>query len=214
MKQMLQDLGYALRTFRRAPGFAAVTILTLALGIGATTAVFSVVYGLLANPYPYLGAARMIHLGKITETIDEARDVAQRRLLDGSGYKKLKEVIQAQGGNPNVLDRFDLLPNASGAREIASPRAGFVSQIKAEDIGQASQMIGAGRDTKEDSIDPAVGVILEVKVGEKVEAGAVLCRLYYTKDERLEEAAQLVEDAFRISAHPPDERELILETVG
>jgi pyrimidine-nucleoside phosphorylase len=159
-------------------------------------------------------AARMIHLAKITETIDEARDIAQRRLLDGSGYRKFKDVIQAQGGNPQVLDHFDLLPNASGAREITSPRAGYVTVIDAEDIGRASSMIGAGRDTKEDTIDPAVGVILEVKVGEKVEAGAVLCRLYYTKEERLDEAAQLVEDAFRISAHPPEERELILEVVG
>ena len=62
-------------------------------------------------------------------------------------------------------------------------------------------MIGAGRDTKEDAIDPAVGVILEVKVGQKVDAGGVLCRLYYTREEHVEEAAQLVEDAFRISRH-------------
>ncbi len=159
-------------------------------------------------------AARMIHLGKAAETIEDARDVAQRKLLDGSGYRKLKDVIEAQSGNPQVLDRFDLLPNASGAREIPSPRAGFVSAIAAEDIGLASAMIGAGRDAKEDVIDPAVGVILEVKVGEKVEAGAVLCRLYYTGEDRLDEAAQLVEDAFRISTHPPEERELILEVVG
>ncbi len=159
-------------------------------------------------------AARMIYLAKVTETLDEAREMAQRRLLDGSGYNKLKEVIQAQGGNAQVLDRFDMLPNASGVREVASPRSGFVSAIASEDIGLASNMIGAGRDKPEDVIDPAVGVILEVKVGEKVEAGAVLCRLYYTKEERLEEAAQLVEDAFRISTHAPEERELILETVG
>jgi len=145
-------------------------------------------------------AARMIYLGKITKTLDEARDVAQRRLLDGAGYRKFKEVIQAQGGDPKVLDRFELLPNATGAREITSPRAGYVTAIEAEYIGQASNMIGAGRDTKEDVIDPAVG--------------AVLCRLYYTSDEHVEEAAQIVEDAFRISATPPDERELILEVVG
>ena len=159
-------------------------------------------------------AARMIFLGKITKTLDEARDIAQRKLLDGAGYRKFKEVIQAQGGNPQVLDRFELLPNATGAREISSPRAGYVSAIEAEYIGQASNMIGAGRDTKEDVIDPAVGVILEVKVGHKVDAGAVLCRLYYTNEEHVEEAAQIVEDAFRISATPPDERELILEVVG
>ncbi len=159
-------------------------------------------------------AARMIFLAKIAPTLDEAREVAQQKLLDGSGYRKFKEVIEAQGGNPQVLDRFELLPNATGVREIASPRAGYVSAIDAEDIGMASSMIGAGRNTKEDTIDPAVGVILEVKIGQKMEAGAVLCRLYYTREDNLEEAAQQVEDAFRISATPPEERELILEVVS
>jgi pyrimidine-nucleoside phosphorylase/thymidine phosphorylase len=159
-------------------------------------------------------AARMIFLGKITATLDEARELAQKMLLDGSGYRKFKAVIQAQGGNPQVLDRFELLPNATGAREILSPRAGYISAIDAEYIGQASNMIGAGRDAMGEAIDPAVGVILEVKVGHKVEAGGVLCRLYYTGDEHVEEAAQLIEDAFRISAQAPEERELILEVVG
>ena len=159
-------------------------------------------------------AARMIYLAKITKTLDEARDLSQRKLLDGSGYRKFREVIQAQGGNPQVLDKFELLPNATGAREIASPRAGFISAINAEDIGRATALIGAGRPTKEDTVDPAVGVILEIKVGEKVEAGSVLGRLYYTSEEHLEEAAEIMEDAFRISSHAPEERELILEVVG
>ncbi len=159
-------------------------------------------------------AARMIHLGKAAPTLEEARETAQRKLLDGSGYRKLKEVIEAQGGNAHVLDRFDLLPNATGVREISSPRAGYVSAINAADIGRAAAMIGAGRLAKDDAIDPAVGVILEIKTGEKVEAGSVLCRLYYTGEDRLEEAANVVEDAFRISSQPPQERELILEVVG
>ena len=159
-------------------------------------------------------AARMIYLGKLTATLEEARELAQKKLLDGSGYRKLKEVIAAQGGNPQVLDRFELLPNATGAREISSPRAGYISAIDAEYIGQASSMIGAGRDTKEDTIDPAVGVILEVKIGQKVDAGGVLCRLYYTREDNVDEAAQLVEDAFRIASTAPESRELILEVVG
>ncbi len=159
-------------------------------------------------------AARMIYMAKVTKTLDEAREAAQAKLLDGSGYRKFKQVIQAQAGNPQVLDRFDLLPNATGMREITSPRAGYVSQINAEYIGLASAMIGAGRDTKDDTIDPAVGVILEVKVGHKIDAGGVLCRLYYTAEDRVEDAAQMVEDAFRISGQAPDERELILEVVG
>ena len=159
-------------------------------------------------------AARMIFLGKITETLEEARELAQARLLDLSGYRKLKELIDAQGGNSQVLDRFDLLPNATGATEINSPRAGYISAIDAEEIGRASTMIGAGRDVKEDSIDPAVGVILQVKAGQKVEAGETLCRVYYTREDRVEEAAERVEDAFRISNNPPDQRELILEVVS
>jgi pyrimidine-nucleoside phosphorylase len=159
-------------------------------------------------------AARMIFLGKKSETLEEARRIAEKHLVDGSGYKKLKQVVAAQGGNPQALDKFELLPNATGMREVSSPRGGYVTAIEAEDIGIASNMIGAGRDKKEDSIDPAVGIILEVKTGEKVDAGSVLCRLYYTKEDRVEEAADMVEDAFRISAHKPEERELILEVVG
>ena len=159
-------------------------------------------------------AARMIFLGKKAESLEEARRIAEKHLVDGSAYKKFKQVVAAQGGNPQALDKFELLPNATGMREVASPRAGYVTSIDAEDIGIASNMIGAGRDKKEDSIDPAVGIILEVKTGEKVDAGSVLCRLYYTKEDRVEEAADMVEDAFRISAHKPEERELILEVVG
>jgi pyrimidine-nucleoside phosphorylase len=159
-------------------------------------------------------AARMIFLGKITKTLDEAREMAQSKLLDGSGYRKFKEVITAQGGNAQVLDRFELLPNATGAREISTSRGGYVSAIDAELIGQASSMIGAGRNTKEDSVDPAVGVILEVKVGQKIEPGTILCRLYHTSENNLEEAADLVEDAFRIAQQPSDERDLILEVVS
>jgi pyrimidine-nucleoside phosphorylase len=159
-------------------------------------------------------ASRMIFLGKVTKTLEEARELAQSKLLDGSGYRKFKEVITAQGGNPQVLDRFELLPNATGAQEITTARGGYISGIDAELIGQASSMIGAGRSTKEDSIDPAVGVILEVKVGQKIEPGSILCRLYHTNSDHLEEAAELVEDAFRISQHPVDERDLILEVVS
>lgn len=159
-------------------------------------------------------ASRMIYLGKITKTMEEARELAQSKLLDLSGYKKFKDVIAAQGGNPAVLDDFRLLPNATGAREISSPRGGYVSGIDAELIGQASAMMGAGRNTKEDSIDPAVGVILEVKVGQRLEAGGLLCRLYHTTEQNLEEAAELIEDAFKISQHPVEERELILEVVS
>jgi len=159
-------------------------------------------------------AARMIFVAKKANSLEEARLIAERKLVDGSGYQKFKQAVEAQGGNPHALDEFQLLPNATGMREVTSPRGGYVSLINAQDIGLASNMIGAGRDRKEDAIDPAVGVILEVKVGEKIEAGSVLCRLYYTKEDGVDEAAEMIEDAFRISAQRPEDRELILEVVS
>ena len=159
-------------------------------------------------------AARMIFLGKKAPTLEEARIIAETKIVDGSAYKKFKQVVQAQGGNAQALDRFELLPNATGMREITAPRAGYVTAIAAEDVGRASTMMGAGRNRKDDAIDPAVGVILEVKIGEKVDSGAVLCRLYYTREDGLEEAAEMVEDAFRISQTKPEPRELILEVIG
>src|SRR5882762_1533178 len=159
-------------------------------------------------------AARMIFLAKLVPTLDDARELALKKLADGSAFRKFRDVVQAQGGDPKALDKFELLPNATGMREIASPRAGYVTAIDAEDIGAASGLMGAGRDKKDDKIDPAVGVILEAKVGDKVEAGSILCRLYYTREEQVDEAAEMVEDAFRISSQKPDPRELILEVVG
>ena len=159
-------------------------------------------------------AARMIFLGKITPTLEAARELAQTKLLDGSGYRKFKAVITAQGGDAQVLDRFDLLPNATGMREIVTPRSGYVSAIDAEGVGKAVVMIGGGRNKIDDVIDHAVGIILEVKVGQKVDAGAVLCRLYHTSENNLEEAAEMVEDSFRISNSAPELREIVLEVVG
>jgi len=96
--------------------------------------------------------------------------------VDGSGYQKFKQAVQAQGGNPQALDKFELLPMPPHARSHFAPRAGYVSLIKAEDIGSASNMIGAGRDRKETWWTPPWALSWN-QVGEKVEAGSVLCRL-------------------------------------
>ena len=158
-------------------------------------------------------AARMIFLAQPSISIDSARDQSRQLLADGSALAKMQEVIAAQGGNPECLFRFELLPNATGEHIITSPREGYISRINADDIGRAAALLGAGRDRMGDSIDPAVGVILQSKVGHKVGAGSRLCALYYTDETRLPEAVQLVEDAFRLSASEPQPRELVLDLV-
>ena len=158
-------------------------------------------------------AARMIYLGEPARSIDSARDQAQQLLADGSALAKFRDVITAQEGNPDVLTQFELLPNASGEHIISSPRAGFISRINADDIGRAAVLLGAGRDNVDDMIDPAVGVILQCKVGDQVVEGSRLCALYYTEETRLQEAVLLVEDAFRLSSIQPKPRDLTLDLV-
>jgi hypothetical protein len=112
-----------------------------------------------------------------------------------------------------VLDKFELLPNALGAREITSPRAGFVTAIDAEDIGRASAMIGADaarRTTSRSGCRRHPGSEGRTASGRR----GVLARLYYTKEDGLDEAAGLIEDAFHISSSASEERALILEVVA
>src|SRR5438093_9639553 len=91
-------------------------------------------------------AARMIFLAKLVPSLDDARELALLKLADGSAFRKFRAGVQAQCGDAKSLDKFELLPNATGMREIASPRAGYVTAIDAEDIGSASGMNGRGRD--------------------------------------------------------------------
>ena len=158
-------------------------------------------------------AARMIYLGEPTRSIESARDQAQQLLADGSALAKFRDVIAAQDGNPDILTQFELLPNASGEHVINSPRSGFISKINADDIGSAAVLLGAGRENVDDTIDPAVGVILQCKVGDQVVEGSRLCALYYTEEAGLQEAVQLVEDAFRLSSIQPEPRDLALDLV-
>jgi pyrimidine-nucleoside phosphorylase len=158
-------------------------------------------------------AARMIFIGNPSISIDSARDQANAAIEDGSALEVFRSVIAAQGGNADVLQQFELLPNASGEHVITSPRDGYISRINADDVGRAAVLLGAGRINAEDEIDPAVGIVLLAKVGDNVVAGSGLCALYYTDETNLDEAVQLVEDAFRLSANAPEPRELVLDLI-
>ncbi len=158
-------------------------------------------------------AARMVCLAFPERTMDGAKEQVFKLLGDGSALKKFRQMIEFQGGNPQAVDSFELLPNASAEFAIPSPRAGYVSRISADDIGQATVLLGAGREKIDSEIDFAVGIVLEHKVGDRVQAGEPLCTIYYNEGTHLEEASQMVEDAFHISATAPEARPLIYEVL-
>lgn len=158
-------------------------------------------------------SARMMALADPSRSIEGAREQAQTLLADGTALNKFREIIEAQGGDPAVIDAYDRLPTASADHAISTPRAGYVARIDAEGIGIAAMLLGAGRERLDSPIDPAVGIVVERKVGEQVQAGDLLCTLYYNGNERLDEAVEMVEDAFHISANPPEPRPLIYEII-
>lgn len=158
-------------------------------------------------------AARMICLAHPDRTLEAAKEEAFQLLSDGKGLQKFRELIETQGGNPAVIDSFELLPNASAEHVITSPRAGFVSRISADDIGRAVALIGQKPGAADGQLDAAVGIVLEHKVGDRINAGERLCTIYYNDDNCLEEASATVEDAFRISANAPDVHPLVYEVL-
>ena len=158
-------------------------------------------------------AARMLALADPSRSGEEARELANSLLADGSALAKFRQIIEAQGGDAGVIDAFERLPTASAGHSITTPRSGYVTQVNAEEIGMAAVLLGAGRERLDSAIDHAVGIVVERKVGEQVEASCSLCTLYYNDERGLEEAVQMVEDAFHIASVAPEPRPLIYEVI-
>lgn len=156
----------------------------------------------------------MVFLGGKSKTPEEGHLMTTRALEEGRGLAKLAEFIEAQGGNPQVIEDYSLFPQHSLARELKAEKDGYVSEIKAAVIGLASQQTGAGRATKEDSIDLSAGIYVCKKVGDKVEQGETLAILYGNDEKKLDGAVETAAVAFRIGEKAVKAPELIKEIIG
>lgn len=151
--------------------------------------------------------------GEIGE-LSEGKERIDRVIGDGSALEKLKEFINESGGDGNLVNDYTLLPAAKGKLEVFSDRTGHVFRIKAEEIGKAAMIIGAGRATKEDGIDHAVGIKILKKVGDKVESGEKLAEIYYNNSKNVEESKKMTLDAYIISSDKAERPEAILKIIG
>ncbi|MFA6940312.1 MAG: pyrimidine-nucleoside phosphorylase [Clostridiaceae bacterium] len=124
-----------------------------------------------------LGSSMVVLAGK-AETAEEAKKMLSGTIKDGSAIEKLKEFVEAQGGDSSYVDNTDLFPKAKYIHPVISEKAGFVEKIHAENIGRIAMELGAGRATKESSIDLSVGVCLNKKRGDLVKAGDTLAFIY------------------------------------
>ena len=123
-------------------------------------------------------------------------------LESGRGLEKLRQMIAAQGGDPRVCDDVGLLPQPALRRTVRVGRGGYVAEMDTTALGLAAQAMGAGRMKKTDVIDPSVGFVLPVRIGDQVGPEDTLCELYARSEADAESAEQAIRAAIRFSDAP------------
>jgi pyrimidine-nucleoside phosphorylase len=157
--------------------------------------------------------ARMLVLGKVADGFAGAEQQVRNAIASGAGLERFRRVIEAQGGDPKVVDDDSRLPHVADRHVVKAQRAGFVTGVDAELVGRASVALGAGRDRVEDPVDPAVGIMVAAKPGDAVRAGDPVLELHYRDRGRLETAIRLTSQAITIGDERPALRRLIVGEV-
>lgn len=155
----------------------------------------------------------MLMLGGAVDDQAEARSRMENAISSGAALDIFARVIEAQGGDPRVLDEPSLLPSAVQNHAIVADRPGFVERCDALTVGRSAVRLGAGRQAKEDEIDPGVGISIHAKVGDQVGAGDPLATVRYNTDDQLNACLPVLESAWILSEEPPSPRPLILGEV-
>ena len=158
--------------------------------------------------------SEILVISNIAKNIDDARNMVIDAIKSGKGLEKLKEMIIYQHGDESVVDHYELLPHAN--EEINLEYLGsdtvYVSEIDALKIGEAAMMLGAGRATKEDVIDHAVGIKVHKKIGDKISHGDVIATIY-TNGKNTQDAMMMIFDAFVLDTEIVKPRDIILKVV-
>ena len=158
-------------------------------------------------------AGWMLVLGGKSSNLAEGRKKAAQEIASGRALETFRKIVELQGGDPQVLDDYRRLPTGKKQCVIAAEADGIVESIECELLGIACCRLGAGRERVEDRIDPAVGLIVHRKVGDRVSRGEPLVTLHYNDDAKMEAARAMVTAAYRMGGRSPARRPLVFETL-
>ena len=156
----------------------------------------------------FLGAQMLVASG-VADSEEAAQKMLAEALESGAGLRKLKEMITAQGGDSAVCDDPSLLPRAPYIRPVIAQTAGYLSHVNGTALGLAAQRMGAGRVRKEDPIDPAVGFVMEKRIGDRIEKGDVICTLHAKDETSAREAESRILDTLTLSPDPAPRARLL-----
>ena len=157
--------------------------------------------------------AYMLVLAKTVDTFEEGVEKIREAISSGSALEKLKVFIENQGGDKRVVDDYSLFPQANIVVPIKAHRSGYISRIEAEEVGVSAMILGAGRETKDDELDLAAGIILNNKVGDYVNEGDILATMYLNKEEKLESAKERFIGAYSIVDEKVEPKKLVYGVV-
>jgi pyrimidine-nucleoside phosphorylase len=149
-------------------------------------------------------SAHMLVLGKRAPDLASGRRMAEQAISSGSAFQKIRVLVEAQSGDVTFVDDPHKFPKARFIEVVKSPRNGYLSEVNARTIGEASVTLGAGRAKKGDPVDHAVGFIVHRKVGDSVELNDPLITIHANDEAKLAEARGSVLSAFKWSSHKVD----------
>jgi len=155
-------------------------------------------------------SSRLLTLSDLGVDEAEARQRVTRSLEDGSAVEAYERWVRAQGGDPDE----SVLPKAPVVRELEATSAGYVAELGAVRVGQAALHLGAGRQTKDDEIDHAVGIMCLRKRGDRVAQGEVLCEIHAQTEEAAAEAACELEKAYVLADEPPPKSDVVIDVIA
>jgi pyrimidine-nucleoside phosphorylase len=153
-------------------------------------------------------------LAKKTLNRTEAKRDLKEKIIKGEALEKFKQIIEAQKGNPRIIDDYSLLPQAKNRKEILSPKKGFIHKIMMKQIRSVCLELETGGKKPADSSDYGPGLLIFKKIGEKVEKGETLAEVHFNKVKNVSRLEKESQRAFMISEKPPDFRPFIIERIG
>ena len=160
-------------------------------------------------------AGRMLQLGGATKSVEEGKRQSAQLISSGKALEKFRKMIELQRGDARVIDDVKRLPQSKNTTEVRADKGGYIASMQCEQIGTACVILGGGRERKEDSVDPSVGIILHKKVGDQVAAGEILATVHYNVADRAERARQMISASCEISDAPPSaQRRLVHQVIG
>ena len=159
-------------------------------------------------------AAWMLLLGGAASNLEKGRERFDELIRSGAAAEKFRQIIRRQGGDPRVVDDPRRLPQARQRKDFLAPAGGYLARLDAERLGRAAMALGAGRARVEDAVDPAVGLVLHKKAGDRVQPQEPLATLYYNDERLLAEAEARLDGAFTLAPASSPPAPLILETLA